>query len=208
MAVCTRVALDREFKRVKLRAGVLGSPVQAAVSSSSTSSAVVRMAPFMPSCSSTAPFMPSVSEAIHKEQASFQLKTSRTVSTSSPVDCMLARKLENIETATKELENVTAQKENFERELSQAVLLKSGTLSVCGKWHLKLGHTTRNCDGEDCTSVTLCGILDRHPQEKATRRSLAQKMIKCESQLANLQSDCNNKLQAYKSVEDSFARKN
>ena len=53
----------------------------------------------------------------------------------------------------------------------------------------------------------LCGILDRHPQEKSTRRSLAQKMIKCESQLANLQSDYNNKLQAYKSIEDSFARK-
>ena len=53
----------------------------------------------------------------------------------------------------------------------------------------------------------LCGILDGHPQEKSTRRSLAQKMIKCESQLANLQSDYNNKLQAYKSVEDSFARK-
>lgn len=32
-------------------------------------------------------------------------------------------------------------------------------------------------------------------------------MIKCESQLANLQSDYKNKLQAYKSVEDSFARK-
>ena len=53
----------------------------------------------------------------------------------------------------------------------------------------------------------LCGILDRHPQEKSTRRCLAQKMIKCESQLANLQSDYNSKLQAYKSVEDSFARK-
>ena len=39
------------------------------------------------------------------------------------------------------------------------------------------------------------------------RRSLAQKMIKCKSQRANLQSDYNNKLQAYKSVKDSFARK-
>ena len=34
---CARVVPDREFKRVKLRAGVLGSPVPAAVSSSSTS---------------------------------------------------------------------------------------------------------------------------------------------------------------------------
>ena len=146
---CARVVPDREFKRVKLRAGVLGSPVQAAVSSSSTLSTVVR----------TAPFMPSVSEATHNEQASFQLKTNSTASTSSPVDRMLARKLENIETASKELQNITAQKENFERELSQAVLLNSGTLSVCGKCHLKLGHTRRNCDGEDCTS-----------QEKSARK--------------------------------------
>ena len=43
---------------------------------------------------------------------------------------MLARKLENIETATKELQNVTAQNVNFERELSQAVLLNTGALSV------------------------------------------------------------------------------
>ena len=194
---CARVVPEREFKRVKLRAGVLGSPVQAGVSSSSTSSTVVR----------TAPFVPSASEATHEEQSSFQLKTSSIVSTSSPVDRMLARKLENIEIATKELQNITAQKENFERELSQAVLLNTGTLSVCGKCHLKLGHTRRNCDGEDCTSVMFCGILDRHPQDKSRRRSLAQNMIKCERQLANLQSDYNNKLQAYKSVEDSFARK-
>ena len=152
-----------------------------------------------------APFV--ASEATHEEQPSFQQKTSGIASTSSPVDRMLARKLENIEIATKELQNITAQKENFERELSQAVLLNTGTLSVCGKCHLKLGHTRRNCDGEDCTSVMFCGILDRHPQDKSRRRSLAQNMIKCERQLANLQSDYNNKLQAYKSVEDSFARK-
>lgn len=74
----------------------------------------------------------SVSEATHSEQASFQLKTSSTASTSSPVDRMLARKLENIETATKVLQNtcITAQKENFEQELSQAVPLKSEPLSV------------------------------------------------------------------------------
>ena len=66
---CARVVHDREFKRVKLCApGVLGFPVQPAVSSSSTSSTVV--------C--TAPFMPSVSEATHTKQASFQLKTSST----------------------------------------------------------------------------------------------------------------------------------
>ena len=63
---CARMVPEREFKRVKLRAGVLGSPVQAAVSSSSTSSTIV----------ATAPFVPSASEATHEEQSSFQLKTS------------------------------------------------------------------------------------------------------------------------------------
>ena len=66
----------------------------------------------------------------NNKQASFQLKTTSTASTSSPVDRMLARKLENIETATKELQNITALKENFERELSQVVSLNSGPLSV------------------------------------------------------------------------------
>ena len=80
-------------------------------------------------------------------------------------------------------------------------------MSVCGECHLKLGHTRRNCDGEDCTSVMLCGTLDRHPQEKSTRQSLAPNMIKCERQLTNLQSDYKSNLQEYKSVEDSFPRK-
>ena len=132
---------------------------------------------------------------------------SNTTTTSSPVDRMLARKWETIETATKELENAKLQKENFERELSKAVLLNSGTMSICGKCHLKLGHTRRNCDGEDCTSVMLCGVLDKHPGEKSTRRSLAQKVTKCKTQLANLQSDYKTKFEAYKSVEDSFAKK-
>lgn len=53
---CAPAVLEREFKRVKLRTGVLGSHVEAAVSSSSTSSTVVR----------TALFMPLDSEATHK----------------------------------------------------------------------------------------------------------------------------------------------
>ena len=64
----------------------------------------------------TAPFVPSaLAEVTHNEQSSLRLKTSSTASTSSPVHSLLARKLENIEIAAKELPNVTAQKENFER---------------------------------------------------------------------------------------------
>ena len=58
---CARVVPKREFKRVKLRSGVLGSPVPAAVSSSSTSSTVVR----------TAPLVPSASEATHNENQQY-----------------------------------------------------------------------------------------------------------------------------------------
>lgn len=61
MAVCA----SGSRKRVKLRAGVLGSPVQATVSSSSTSSTAVRTAPFVPSASA---------EVTHNDQSSFRGK--------------------------------------------------------------------------------------------------------------------------------------
>ena len=53
----------------------------------------------------------------------------------------------------------------------------------------------------------LCGIIDKHPNDKTVRRNLSQQETKCETELANLQSDYNSKLSAYKTVEDSFARK-
>ena len=46
---------------------------------------------------------------------------------------MLARKMESIEDTTRDLENAKALKENYEQELSRAVLHNSGTLSVCEK---------------------------------------------------------------------------
>ena len=49
--------------------------------------------------------------------------------------------------------------------------------------------------------------VDKHPNDKAVRRNLSQQVTKCETELANLQSDYNSKLSAYKTVEDSFARK-
>ena len=39
------------------------------------------------------------------------------------------------------------------------------------------------------------------------RRNLTMKVTKCETQLGNLQSEYKNKFQAYKSVEESFARR-
>jgi len=201
---CARMVPEREFKRIKLRAGVLGSPVQATLSSSSPSSTVVRRA---------APFVPSRSETITQKSSGSGLDGSIAVQrdvkldTSSPVDRMLAQKLESINAATKELENAKMQKENFEREISKAVIHNAGSLSVCGKCHLRSGHTRRNCDGEECTSAMLCGILDKHPGEKSMRRTLTLKVTKCETQLGNLQSEYKNKFQAYKSVEESFSRR-
>ena len=98
--------------------------------------------------------------------------------------------MESIEAATRDLEKAKALKENFERELSRAVLHNSGTLSVWGKCHLSLGHTRPNCDGDDCTAVMLCGMVDKHPIEQATRRDPTR----------YLQNDYQNKFQAHKSV--------
>ena len=53
----------------------------------------------------------------------------------------------------------------------------------------------------------LCGIIDKHPNDKAVRRNLSQQVTKCETELANLQSDYDSKLSAYKTVGGPFARK-
>ena len=131
-----RMLPEREFNRIKLRAGVLGSPVQATLSSSSASSTVVRRA---------APFVPSRSETITQNKGlglddSIAVQRNVKLDTNSPVDRMLAKKLESINAATKELENAKMQKKNFEREISKAVLHNAGSLSVCGKCHLRAGH--------------------------------------------------------------------
>lgn len=69
-----------------------------------------------------------------------------------------------------------------------------------------MGHT-RNCDGNECISARLCGIIDKHPNDKAVRQNLSQQVTKCETELANLQSDYHSKPIAYKTVEDSLTRK-
>ena len=196
--------LEREFKRIKLRAGVLGSPVQATLSSSSASSTVVRRA---------APFVPSRSKTITQNKGlglddSIAVQLNVKLDTNSPVDRMLAKKLESINAATKELENAKMQKKklragNIESGASQ----RRFTLSL---WQMPFkgrAYTRRNCDGEECTSAMLCGILEKHPGEKSMRRNLTMKVTKCETQLGNLQSEYKNKFQAYKSVEESFARR-
>ena len=115
----------------------------------------------------------------------------------TPVDRMLSKKPAGVEGATMALEHAKVQKNNFERELSRAAFHNSGSLSMCGKCHFKVGHTKRNCDGDECTSAMLCGVIDKHPNDKAVRRNLSQQVTKCEAELANLQSDYNSKLRAY-----------
>ena len=100
----------------------------------------------------------------------------------TPVDRMLSKKHAGVEDTTKALEHAKVQKDNFERELSRAAFHSSGSLSICGKCHFKVGH------------AMLCGVIDKHPNDKAVRRNLSQQMTKCETELANLQRDYNRKL--------------
>ena len=54
------------------------------------------------------------------------------------------------------------------QELYKVVSLNA-MLTVCGKCHMKSGHTRRNCTEEkECQSALLCGQMDEHPLEKAT----------------------------------------
>lgn len=198
---------EREFKRIKLRAGVLGSPT--VLSSKQSKDHELQESLFtstrarcLPTTSVTKPAVP-LPTASDRPSAPSQFANA----VDNPVDRMLSQKKDKIKKAAKELDGAEIQKQNFERELSKATRVNSGTLSICGKCHMKLGHTRRNCDGEECTSVFLCGILDKHPEEKSMRRNLSQQVTKCQSKLSSLENEYDIKLKSYKSVEDSFAKK-
>lgn len=120
---------------------------------------------------------------------------------------MLSKKLENINTVSEDFEKAKTEKQLFEREISKAQNHNSGSLTTCGKCHLKIGHNRRICDGDQCASAMLCGILEKHPDDKAKLRSLSQKVEKLKIEITKLQTDYQNKLRAYKSVEDSFAKR-
>ena len=200
-----RTVPEREFKRIKVKAGVLGSPIQAVPSRANSSNTNVQFDASTPYVSSPAETRTSNSLDFGKSTATRNTALSST--NSNPVDRILSKKLASVESAKKVLEHAKVQKDNFERELCRAVLHNSGSLSICGRCHLKVGHTRRNCDGEDYTSVMLCGVIEKHPNDKAERRKLSQQVTKCQTEVANLESDYNNKVKAYKAVEDSFARK-
>lgn len=125
----------------------------------------------------------------------------------SPVERMLQRKRESITSVKTELNNAKAAKDAFERQLARAQGLNSGRLTICGQCHLKTGHNRRICDGEPCTSVMLCGLIEKHPEDKATRRSLSQAVEKTKSKLTLLETEYQQKYRSYRTVEDSFARK-
>ena len=76
--------------------------------------------------------------------AVFKKEMEATALKDTPVDRMLSKKRAGVEGASKALEHARVQKDNFERELSRAAFHNSGSLSICGKCHFKLGHTRRN----------------------------------------------------------------
>lgn len=48
----------------------------------------------------------------------------------------------------------------------------------------------------------ICGIIDKHPEEKATRRSLVQAVEKNKAELSTLDADYQHKFKSYQTVEN------
>ena len=45
--------------------------------------------------------------------------------------------------------------------------------NVTSRWD-----TPEETDGDECTSTMLCGVIDKHPNDKAVRRNLSQQVTK------------------------------
>ena len=62
----------------------------------------------------------------------------------------------------------------FDEKINRASSQNMGNLPMCGKCHLKLGHTKKSFTFSPCKSAFSCGQLSKHADAKAQRVSIDQ----------------------------------
>jgi hypothetical protein len=77
----------------------------------------------------------------------------------------------------------------FDGKIRQAYDENGGPLGACGKCHLKLGHTRRNCSFSPCKSAFSCGILTKHADQKVERSNLEKTVKSISAKLTKARRD-------------------
>lgn len=77
----------------------------------------------------------------------------------------------------------------------------------CGNCHLRLDHTSRQCQIEKCLTSQQCGDVSKHPEEKSILDSASDHVKKLEKQLREKNLDLEMKQKAANSVKNSFTQK-
>ena len=89
-----------------------------------------------------------------------------------PLDRFLQKQKETVANLTLELDHENRELEKFDEQIQRASDQNIGKSNVCGKCHLKLGHTKKVCSFSPCKSVFSCGILSKHSEQKAKKTAL------------------------------------
>ena len=89
------------------------------------------------------------------------------------------------------------------QRLEQSAQQNTGTLPVCGKCHLRLGHTKKTCSFSPCKSAYSCGFLPKHGSEKIAVNTLEKEVARLEHQQAMAESEVVNANRAADKVINS-----
>ena len=114
----------------------------------------------------------------------------------SPVERMLRKRDDDIKNMRNNIQEKKAELQSLDAAIAQATRENSIGGTVCGKCHLRAGHTKRNCTLESCDSVRSCGFIDKHSDEKAKRKKLA-------SDIASLETNLKSAIEAKQSAKNT-----
>ena len=118
----------------------------------------------------------------------------------TPLERYIMKSEEKIDEQESVIRQLRDKIEDIETKLERA---KSNPLdgNICRNCHLRLGHTSRNCELDKCSSVFKCGLEKNHPGELKLKEMRLQ-LKKHESKLKQLTEELRNRKHAVDNAKD------
>ena len=118
----------------------------------------------------------------------------------TPLERYILKSQEKIDEQESVIRQLRDKIEDIETKLEK---VKSNPLdgNVCRNCHLRLGHTSRNCELDKCSSVFKCGLERNHPGELKLKEMRLQ-LKKHESKLKQLTEELRNRKNAVDNAKD------
>ena len=124
-----------------------------------------------------------------------------------PLERYAVKQKETVDNISQELKTGIHELEMFDEKIHRASSQNMGNLSMCGKCHLKLGHTKKSCTFSPCKSAFSCGQLSKHADAKAQRVSIDKDIGRLRVKLTKAQKDVEDAGRAAERLNNSASKR-